>query len=93
MALTADELVRAKAALVPLMVPVLRRIRALGGTTIDPVAQMKSRYQNLAGGGGGAGMPVKVTLMADLGFGNDINAITLDPGDFNACVDTAALQL
>lgn len=88
MALTSDELLLAKVALVPLMVPVLRQYRAQNVS--DPVAQMKTNYQTLSG----TALPGKARLMKDLfGTGADISACTLDPGDFNACVDVAALQL
>jgi hypothetical protein len=31
--------------------------------------------------------------MVEMGFGADVSAVTLDPGDFNECVNMAALQL
>lgn len=86
-ALTAPDLLAAKGALVPLMVPVLRMYRAQG--IADPVATMKSRYQDNTQAGAGT---VYQFLMRDLGFGVT-NAVTLDPGDFNECVNMAALRL
>lgn len=84
MALDNLELIRVKGQLVPLLVPELRRMRA--GGAADPVGTMKTKYQTLNPTG-------KMQLMADLGFGLVESAISLDPGDFNACVDVAALQL
>jgi hypothetical protein len=83
-ALTADELIAVKQKLVPILVGAMRRNRA-GGVS-DVVADTKARYQTSTPVG-------KQQLMVEMGFGADVSAVTLDPGDFNECVNMAALQL
>ena len=85
-ALDLGELLRTKQVLAPMIVPVLRRMRAQG--VADPVATVKSQYQDNSGI-----VSVKARLIGEIVGVVSLTAITIDPGDFNVCVDLAALQL
>jgi hypothetical protein len=81
-ALDQFELLRIKIRLVPQVVVLLRESRAAGNA--DPRADVKAAFDDATR---------KVALCTRLGLivGNTLT--TLEPGEWNAIVDTAALQM
>src|SRR5207253_2842345 len=79
MALDSDGLLALKQRLVPLIVPLIRESRAQGNT--DPISDVKAAFDTATR---------KVALQARLGLllGNTLSSI--QPDEWNACVDVAA---
>jgi hypothetical protein len=77
--LAADDLIAVKQVLVPQLVPLLRESRSQG---LDARVDLKAMFDDLTQGR-------RVALLTRLGM----VGTTLSPGDWNACVDVAMLQL